>query len=304
MQFKNKENKMTNELRKTLWRNMRFVQMNNEIDEQIRQLQARTSYDADAQMQVDVLQQQKVLNEQQMQQPMTEQEYALYDDNGNYIGNDAQQSSVTQQNTGGIGQVVVDGINHAAQGTSLGWSDEAFGAIGGTGRVMANGLMRAAGQNVNGESFGDAWNEGYREYRDYARQELNDGYQRNPAISAGAEVVGATMSPITPFKAKGFTGSLGKVISHPEDIARARWLNTVATGVANGAGYTNQNTLDEYAKNIGMSIGTNVGGTAFGNKLFGSGNDMYRLGRGAMNSAIQSMPYGYNYFRKKDEDER
>ena len=53
-----------------------------------------------------------------------------------------------------------------------------------------------------------------------------------------------------------------------------------------------------------MSIGTNVGGTAFGNKLFGSGNDMYRLGRGAMNSAMQSMPYGFNYFRKKDEDER
>ena len=107
--------------------------------------------------------------------------------------------------------------------------------------------MRALGQNVNGESFGDAWNKGYQEYRDFARQELNDGYQRNPTISAGAEVVGATMSPVTPFKARGFTGSLGKIVSHPEDIARARWLNSVATGTANGAGYTDQNTLGEYA---------------------------------------------------------
>ena len=48
---------------------------------------------------------------------------------------------------------------------------------------MANGLMQAAGQNVNGESFGDAWNKGYQEYRDYARQELNDGYERHPGIS-------------------------------------------------------------------------------------------------------------------------
>ena len=131
------------------------------------------------------------------------------------------------------------------------------------------------------------------------RQELNDGYQRNPTISAGAEIVGATISPITPFKAKGFTGSLGKVISHPEDIVRTRWLNTVATGVANGAGYTNQNTLGEYAKNIAMSIGTNAMGTALGNKAFGKYNDMYRAGRGTMNGMSASIPYTYDLYQRR-----
>ncbi|MBQ8481544.1 MAG: hypothetical protein IJ532_03315 [Alphaproteobacteria bacterium] len=276
--------------------------MNEEIDNKISQLQSRASYDMNAQAQRNALQQQFEANRQKMQQPMSESEYDEYDDSGNYIGGITKNRQ--QQDNGGLGQAITDGINHTAQGISLGWSDEALGTIGGTGRAMANGLMRASGQNVNGESLGDAWSKGYQEYRDFARQELNDGYQRNPAISAGSEIIGSAISPIIPFKAKGFTGSLGKVISHPEDIARARWLNTVATGIANGAGYTNQNTLNEYAKNIGMSIGTNVGGTAFGNKLFGSGNNMYRLGRGAMNSAIQSIPYGYGHFRKKDEDER
>ena len=65
---------MTNELRKMLGRNMRFAQMNNDIDNQIKQLQTRTSYDAGAQMQIDSLKQQRALNEQQMQQPMSEQE--------------------------------------------------------------------------------------------------------------------------------------------------------------------------------------------------------------------------------------
>ena len=55
---------------------MRFAQMNNDIDNQIRQLQTRTSYDVNAQTQIDTLKQQKALNEQQMQQPMSEQEYA------------------------------------------------------------------------------------------------------------------------------------------------------------------------------------------------------------------------------------
>ena len=148
---------MTNELRKTLGRNMRFAQMNNNIDNQIKQLQTRTSYDAGAQMQIDSLKQQRAINEQQMQQPMSEQEYANYDDNGDYIGSTSQQSSAGQQNTGGIGQAFTDGINHAAQGISLGWSDEALGAIGGSGRVMANCIMRVAGQNVNGESFRGEW---------------------------------------------------------------------------------------------------------------------------------------------------
>ena len=36
--------------------------------------------------------------------------------------------------------------------------------IFGSGRVMANGIRRASGYDVNGESFSDAWNKGYQEY--------------------------------------------------------------------------------------------------------------------------------------------
>ena len=286
---------MANKLRSLLGRNLRYTQMNEKLDAAIKQLQGNTN--PEAQMQLNALQQQRQNIDNLMAQPMTDAEYELYDDDGHYLGDNTQP---TQQNSGGFGQAIADGINHAAQGASLGWSDEAFGAIGGAGRVMANGVMRAFGQNVNDESFGDAWDKGYQEYRDFARQELQDGYQRNPTISAVAEIGGSMISPVTPFKTRGYTGAtLGKFIAHPEDIARARWLNTVATGVANGAGYTNQNTLDEYAKNIAMSIGTNAMGTALGNKAFGAYNDMYRAGRGAMNGISDSVPYGYDLYQRR-----
>lgn len=143
-----------------------------------------------------------------------------------------------------------------------------------------------------------------QEYRDYARQELQDGHQRNPAISAGAEVVGAVASPIKPFKTKEYLDkSWGKFVAHPEDIAKARWLNTVGTGVINGVGYTDQNTPEEYAKNIGMSTIANVGGTLLGNKFFGSGNNMYRAGRGAMNSISNSVPYTYDIYQRRKNGE-
>ena len=283
---------MTNELRKTLGRNMRYAQMNDNIDNQISKLQAQSAYDFNAKNAIDMLQQQRDENIRQMNQPMSAAEYEQYDDYGNYIGDETKPNN-------GVGQMVADGVNHLAQGASLGWSDEMMGVIGGTGQVLANGAWRAMGHSTNGEGFRDAWNNGYREYRDYARQELQDGYQRNPTISAGAEVVGAVASPIKPFKARGYTGSLGKIISHPEDIARARWMNSIGTSVVNGAGYTNQNTPGEYAKNIAMSVGTNAVGTAGGNKLFGSGNNMYRVGRGTMNGISASVPYTYDLYQRK-----
>ena len=146
-----------------------------------------------------------------------------------------------------------------------------------------------------------------QEYRDYARQELQDGYQRNPAISAGAEVVGAVASPIKPFKTKGyFDKSWGKFVAHPEDIAQARWLNTVGTGVINGVGYTNQNTPEEYAKNIGISTIGNFTGNKIKNRLFGV-NDMYKKSRaiidGLNNFGVSATNNFINKRWDKDEDD-
>ena len=239
---------MTNELRKTIGRNMRYAGMNEQIDNQIKELEKRTFFDANAEAKINVLKQQRENNLQHMEQPMTAEEYSEYDDNGEYIGNKIStmqaQNMVTQNN--GIGQVLADGINHTAQGISLGWSDELNGAIGGVGRVAANGLMRVAGQNVNDESFGDAWNKGYTEYRDFARQELDDGYQRNPVVSGLAEVGGALVSPIKPFS--GMAGA-------------------ATNGVIGGIGMTDANNPAEYAINIGLNTAGSVTGEKLGNML-------------------------------------
>ncbi len=120
-------------------------------------------------------------------------------------------------------------------------------------------------------------------------QELNDGYARNPLVSGLAEVAGAVMSPIKIHTPRGYTGSLGGVVSHSADIAKSRMINTIGTGVINGAGYTNDNTLGNYAQNIASSTLTNIGGTVLGNKMFGSGNNMYQFGRGVMNIGAQTI---------------
>ena len=246
---------MTNELRKTLGRNMRFAKMNENIDNQIRQLQAQGSYDVNTQAQINALERQKYLNKQQMQQPMSEIEYEQYDDNGQYIGGqDVQQKMQTEQ-ANGLGQKTLDAVNHAAQGIGLGWSDELNGVIGGAGNVLANGVMRAFGQDVNGESFGDAWKRGYTEYRDFARQELNDGYERNPIVSGLAEVGGALVSPIKPFS--GMTGA-------------------VANGVIGGVGMTDTNSPAEYAINIGLNTAGSIAGEKFGNILENKTNNLLK----------------------------
>jgi len=59
--------------------------------------------------------------------------------------------------------------------------------------------------------------------------------------------------------------------------------------------------LDEYAKNVGMSIGTNAIGNQIGNWAFGSGNNMYRVGRTIMNGSAQLIPYGFYHRKKEDE---
>ena len=134
-------------------------------------------------------------------------------------------------------------------------------------------------------------------------QQLRNGYERHPIISGLAEVGGAAISPVKIHTPRGYIGSLGSGVSAPADIAKSRWINSIGTGVINGAGYTNENNPYEYGKNITMGIGTNALGTIGGNKLFGSYNEMYRFGRGAMNAGTQAIPNGYNYFRKKNKDE-
>lgn len=287
---------MTDDLRKTLGRNMRYAQMNDQIDREIEQLRGNNS--PEAQMRINALQQQRDANYQQMQQPMTAQEYAQYDDNGYYVG-ESGQSEAQQQNSNGFRQMVNDGITHMAQGATLGWSDEAHGVMGGVKRMYEKWHDNSDSNN----NYLDTFTQGYQDYRDASRKELKDAYQRNPIVATVAELRGIASVPKF-AKVAGYVGTtLGKRISHPEDISRARWLDTIGTGIVNGIGITDNNTPQEYTKNISMSVGTNVAGTALGNRLFGNGNNMYRFGRGIMNGTTNSIPHVYDWYQGRRDDE-
>ncbi len=243
---------MVNELRKNIGRSMRYVDMNEQIDNQIKELEKRTFFDLNAEAQINALKQQKAVNEQLMRQPMTAQEYEEYDDNGAYIGHQTMvaqaqnlipqaQNQASQNND--IGQMVMDGVNHLAQGMTLGWSDEAHGVMGGVKNMYENWRDN----NLTGDNYIDTFKQGYQEYRDASRQELNDGYARNPVVSGLAEVGGALASPIKPFS--GMTGA-------------------ATNGVIGGIGMTDTNNPAEYAMNIGLNTAGSVAGEKFGS-MFG-----------------------------------
>jgi hypothetical protein len=242
---------MVNELRKNIGRSMRYVDMNEQIDNQIKELEKRTFFDLNAEAQINALKQQKAVNEQLMRQPMTAQEYEEYDDNGEYIGHQTmvaqaqnlipQAQNYTSQNNG-IGRMAMDGINHLAQGMTLGWSDELHGVMGGVKNMYENWR----GNNLTGDNYIDTFKQGYQEYRDASRQELNDGYVRNPVLSGLAEIGGALASPIKPFS--GMTGA-------------------ATNGVIGGVGMTDTNNPAEYALNIGLNTAGSVAGEKFGSML-------------------------------------
>ena len=150
-----------------------------------------------------------------------------------------------------------------------------------------NNYFKKLIQNVNGETFADAWQNGYQEYRDFARQELNDGYQRNPTISGLAEVGGALASPIKPFS--GMTGA-------------------VANGVIGGVGMTDTNTPAEYAVNIGLNTMGSMAGEKFGSILgdkaknlsFGFSN-LSKSARIFMKAGSNGLTNQINSWRKEDE---
>ena len=69
-------------------------------------------------------------------------------------------------------------------------------------------------------------NKGYQEYRDFARQELNDGYQRNPIISGLAEFGGALASPIKPFSGTPGAVENSAIVDTDQQMGNALWRAT------------------------------------------------------------------------------
>ena len=121
-------------------------------------------------------------------------------------------------------------------------SDELHGVMGGVKNMYENWQDN----NLTGDNYVDTFKQGYQEYRDFARQELDDGYQRNPVVSGLAEVGGALVSPIKPFS--GMSGA-------------------VTNGIIGGIGMTDTNNPTEYAINIGLNTAGSVTGEKLGNML-------------------------------------
>ena len=121
-------------------------------------------------------------------------------------------------------------------------------------------------------------NKGYQEYRDFARQELQNWYERNPAISSLAEVGGALVSPIKPFKAKDRIDMFDKVYHTTRDLAIAGPRTAIANGVIGGIGITDNNNPWDYAQNIAFSTAGNLAGNKINTKMHGL-NDMYSVRR-------------------------
>ena len=198
---------------------------------------------------------------------------------------------------------MLDGANHVAQGVSLGWSDELFGVIGGAGNVFANSLLQASGHDLNGETLNNAWNKGYQEYRNFSRQELAKGYQRNPTISVGSDIMGNLLSPIAPFKAKNRINMFGNVYHTTRDIAVAGPRMAMANGVIGGIGTTDTNNPVDYAQNIMFNTAGNLIGNKVQNNIFGI-SDRYQVIRkvveGVNNIGATASNNFVKEWRKKD----
>ena len=286
-------------IRKNLSRNMYLSNQNQAIEDEIKRLRQMSAFDINAQNKINELEKQKTQNYQTMASPITKQETLQYDDYGHFVGEQQNNGIQNAPNNGGILQTVQDGISHAASGISQGFFDEANGVIGGAGRVMANAAMRAFGQPVNGESISDAWNKGYTEYRDYARQELADGAERNPGVSLAGEVVGSLASPIK------VANTNKRWLLHPEKIINARKTNALANGTISGIGYTdNENaSVGDYAANVAFGVGGGLAGSAAGNKFFKSVNNIIdEAGRAGANATayVGSKRLSDNFSEIKD----
>lgn len=214
--------------------------------------------------------------------------------------NDDDMMMNNREDTYGSWSPLTDAIGHAAQGITYGWSDELNGVIGGVGRVLANGIMRAMNQPVNNESFADAWHKGYTDYRDFSRNELNAGYERNPVISHGSEILGSAFSPFRVHRARNIIGLTGDYLAHPWDIKKSDAINALGTAAINGIGKSDNKNINEMARNTLWGTVGNYAGVKANHHLYGS-NMHYPISRGFTNAAIQSIPYSLGEYYDYEE---
>ncbi len=133
------------------------------------------------------------------------------------------------------------GATGGLQGLSFGWADEAEGAIGGVGYALGSLNPK---WNKQKESMSEAFERGYKKYRDNRRSVLEEGYKKAPILTGGMEVAGAISSPIKFSKTR--------ASSPAQKLARKNLLDAVGSGITYGVGSASGSS--DYADSTAKSI--------------------------------------------------
>lgn len=194
-----------------------------------------------------------------------------------YYDENLHKDEKPQQN-GVFGNVLKKGEQLASaglNGLSLGFADEMEGVMGGLGYGLASLNPK---WNKSGESFWDAAKRGYADARDNRRNVLAQGQKDMPVAMGIAEAAGSIAS--NPY---------GKILEASKTAplamkAAGNFKTGIANGLTYGAGVTEDNTPQEYAKNMALGAAGNMGGNTLSNQLYG--RNAHPLIRGTVQEAI------------------
>lgn len=214
-----------------------------------------------------------------------------------YYDENLHKDEKPQQN-GTFGNILKKGEQLASaglNGLTLGFADEMEGVMGGLGYGLAS---LNSEWNKNGESFMDAAKRGYAAARDNRRNVLAQGQKDMPVAMGIAEAAGSIAS--NPY---------GKILGASKTAplamkAAGNFKTGIANGLTYGAGVTEDNTPQEYAKNLALGAAGNMGGNKLSNQLYG--RNAHPLVRGALQEMTsKGLDALYNAVtpQKNDDDE-
>jgi len=194
------------------------------------------------------------------------------------------------------GENVADLTATAAQAGSYGFSDEINGLIGGTGEALAYPFLKGK-DGYNRDSLTDAFQNGYRDYRDYTRERLNNTQERIPAAATAASAAGSFIAPSKILPLKNEPMFSRNLLSNAQKYAISR-------GVAGGIGESEGTDINDYVNNITRNVGSNLVGTNVGNRFLGR-SDIYKPQRSVIENASGKL-FGkiYNYFSEDGDNDK
>lgn len=179
-----------------------------------------------------------------------------------YYDENLHKDEKPQQN-GAFGNILKKGEQLASaglNGLTLGFADEMEGIMSGLGYGLASLNPK---WNKSGESFMDVAKRGYADARDNRRNVFTQGQEDMPVAMGIAEAAGSIAS--NPY---------GKILGASKTVplamkAAGNFKTGIANGLTYGAGVTEENTPQDYAKNMSLGAAGNTGGNKLSNQLYG-----------------------------------